>query len=698
MRAWWEVPAERRLDAANGPDWREDLPAFQAWCRKRTREGKYWVPFAKGGEYSPYYADIHLVVNWKDEGEEICNFADPKTGKTYSRPQNVEYYFRPGITWPARTTSGFSPYALPAGIIFSHKGPAAFVPVTEIGVSLAVMLSTVWGILIDVFMAGGEETRSGTASRSYEVGIVQILPLIELEEKDAKGVGANLSRTLSGVQQATADTEPSRCMWLRPALFGALNDSTGNAYNSEPAAIEESLERIWRVNRLIWQSTGLTGSTIESHDELAPLVHGAKSRLPFDDLEKLYCGDVQLAIAAALSGAGNRREDAVKSYHVSRKLEVLCRYYGCGIGELVKEIGARGLVPNDASAARATSIMSVVFGSCMGCWDIRPLLGETLISKLPDPFAPSPLCPPATLLGPDGLPATSGNIVSDEWLAARPDAATLPPAGSVKSPTIPDSEYPIEIPWNGILIDDPDHSQDIVLRMRKALEAIWREKSYSVEQEACQAVGAKDLREYLRAPSGFFQDHLSRYSKSRRKAPIYWPLSTASGSYTLWIYYSRLSQSTLFDCVSNYLVPKLESVRKELEALRVRLQGKADANDRARFEELTALERELEGMRQELLRVANLGYKPDLDDGVVICACPLHSLFRLPKWRKELEEKWEELQSGKYDWAHLAMAMWPDRVEAACAGDRSIAIAHSRIDLYPSHAGPEAKPPRRKKK
>jgi hypothetical protein len=58
------VAPERILDAQRGPDWRKELPAFQAWCRKRTHEGKRWVPFAKGGEYSPYYADIHLVVNW----------------------------------------------------------------------------------------------------------------------------------------------------------------------------------------------------------------------------------------------------------------------------------------------------------------------------------------------------------------------------------------------------------------------------------------------------------------------------------------------------------------------------------------------------------------------------------------------------------------------------------------------------------
>lgn len=46
VRAWWEAPAAAILDGRNGPDWHEDLES-QAWCRRRTREGKRWAPFAK---------------------------------------------------------------------------------------------------------------------------------------------------------------------------------------------------------------------------------------------------------------------------------------------------------------------------------------------------------------------------------------------------------------------------------------------------------------------------------------------------------------------------------------------------------------------------------------------------------------------------------------------------------------------------
>ena len=51
-------------------------------------------------------------------------------------------------------------------------------------------------------------------------------------------------------------------------------------------------------------------------------------------------------------------------------------------------------------------------------------------------------------------------------------------------------------------------------------------------------------------------------------------------------------------------------------------------------------------------------------------------------WQKELKSKWDELVAGKYDWAHLAMHLWPERVVPKCATDRSLAIAHGLEDIF----------------
>ena len=68
------------------------------------------------------------------------------------------------------------------------------------------------------------------------------------------------------------------------------------------------------------------------------------------------------------------------------------------------------------------------------------------------------------------------------------------------------------------------------------------------------------------------------------------------------------------------------------------------------------------------------------------CALTMAPLWRLvphhKAWQKELKSKWDELAAGKYDWAHIAMHLWPERVVLKCLTDRSVAIAHDLADVF----------------
>ncbi|MEZ5124913.1 MAG: hypothetical protein R2826_01505 [Thermoleophilia bacterium] len=302
-------------------------------------------------------------------------------------------------------------------------------------------------------------------------------------------------------------------------------------------------------------------------------------------------------------------------------------------------------------------LLAYCVGVAVGRFDVRYATGEFAAPGLPDPFAPLPACSPGMLTGDDGLP------LGEE------------PAG-----------YPLRVSWDGVLVDDPGrdnsgrpHQEDIVARVREVLALLFGPQAEEIEHEACALLGAKTLRDFFAKPSGFFAEHLRRYSKSRRQAPIYWPLSTTSGSYTLWLYYHRLNDDLLYTAVNRYVEPKASEVQRRLNEIAVALPtatGKQAGELRKEHEELTTLQGEFAELREELLRVAALPYKPDLDDGVLICASPLARLFRLTKWRKDLEACWKKLERGDSDWAHLAYAVWPERVLEACRRDRSIAIAH----------------------
>jgi hypothetical protein len=257
------------------------------------------------------------------------------------------------------------------------------------------------------------------------------------------------------------------------------------------------------------------------------------------------------------------------------------------------------------------------------------------------------------------------------------------------------ADYPLRITWGGILPDDAGHPDDIERRARDALRVIWAERADAIEQEACEILGVKTLREYFRKPGLFFADHLKRYSKSRRQAPIYWPLSTPSGSYTLWLYYHRLSDQTLYTCVNDFVEPRLKAVAEQAAGL-ARKSGRS-AKDEEELEQLTALEAELKDFRAELLRVAAV-WKPNLNDGVQITAAPLWRLFQFKPWQKKLKDTWAALEAGDYDWAHLAYSVWPARVREKCKTDKSLAIAHDLEAVYVEPPASAKKKAARKKK
>jgi len=295
---------------------------------------------------------------------------------------------------------------------------------------------------------------------------------------------------------------------------------------------------------------------------------------------------------------------------------------------------------------KITSIISHILGIIFGRWDIRYIIDINEPPNAPESFASLPTCPPGMLQNKSSLPAEPKDVPDD---------------------------YPIRITWSGIIVDDEGHPEDIVTRIREAIEVIWKDKAADIEQEACEILKIHSLREYFTKPAKFFTDHLKRYSKSRRQAPIYWPLSTPSGSYTLWLYYHRLNDQILYTCVNDFVELKLKQVSETAENLRKNTDR--TQKQEKELEKYSDLEMEIKDFRDELLRIARF-WKPNLNDGVQITAAPLWKLFQHKPWQKKLKQTWKELEKGQYDWAHLAYSIWPERVIKASHKDRSYAIAH----------------------
>ncbi|MFW9875684.1 MAG: BREX-1 system adenine-specific DNA-methyltransferase PglX [Candidatus Thorarchaeota archaeon] len=93
--------------------------------KENIGQNKKWVPFANGGQYSPYFRPILEIIKWENSGYEIKNHYFPKghknEGKRRSSIRNKKYYFKEGLTWGKRGKY-INISHLPRGCIFSKEG------------------------------------------------------------------------------------------------------------------------------------------------------------------------------------------------------------------------------------------------------------------------------------------------------------------------------------------------------------------------------------------------------------------------------------------------------------------------------------------------------------------------------------------------------------------------------------------------
>lgn len=602
-----KVQAEGR-DVCFGLSTKDDFRFLRlSWEINASDQNRTWFPFAKGGAYSPYYYDVHLLLDWENDGARLKTFAEKRTEEIFGRASwsrwinNWVHYFRPGLTWPRRTQKGFNVRALPAGSIFGDKGPTVFYEgdlSSSLLALLALMNSSLFQLLLQLQMAFG----------SYEVGVVQRTPLPKLSYEFVSLL-ASLADRAHDLQRSSDLTDETTHPFTLPGLVkfreGTLLD--GSVRLEQEAQIAQV--QLARIQQEIDEHVFDLYELSEADRALV------RAEMEHPDLVSLEESDSQ-------DEENDEEEPAT---------------------------------PEDFPARVANLLMWCV-GVAFGRWDVRFALDPELLPSLQGPFDPLPTCAPGALVGPDRLPARKDSIVSEEWLHARTSVLDSPTLADTKSMLAPN--YPLPIAWNGILVDDPTHEWDILRRVRTVLELLWGARAEAIEQEACEALEVKTLRDWFRDPrKGFFSTHIKRYSKSRRRAPLYWLLQSGKRNYAIWLYAHRLDHQSLYAAArSPYADVKVTLESEALERLKEQAQSNNDTVPRPlqrKIDQQQKLVAEVTAFRDTLDQIALLNLPLDLNDGVTLCLAPLHPLV---PW-KEAEKIWNKLVAGEYEWSTLGRRM-----------------------------------------
>lgn len=566
IRLWWEVDPER------------------------IGRSKSWERFSKGGDFSYFYLDTHLLLNWANEGAELKEINRSLNGSTAQVRQASDYWHIPGVTYSKRSAKGFSARVLPADTIFTSNGPAVL---SNGGFSSLYLLGWINSRPIRGFI----HLQSNFGD--YSTGSLKRLPWVKpSDEVVAQIEGASKSAVDSSLAFTVASSEVS------PRFIGPH--------------IRESLAATTSALRY------MANEESRAHEEAISVA----SHL----LSKAY-SIVDLGWADELSGEPVDEEESCDDGAAEESTD----HHDVSIGQV------------------ASTIVSYAVGCVFGRWDFpahisRIKSGEALL--IPDAFAGIPKCAPGQI----DLCAEGNNLST----IASKHAGVVEIGGICES----------GVYANGSLAK----------KVSNLFDEFFHGESGAWEGDLCGSLGASKLTEYIQRPNGFFSRHLAQYSISGRQAPIYWPISSVSGDYTVWIYYPRLTSQTLYTTINDFIDPKLKDLEADLMVLQNKGAGRT-RDDEKQFESLQALKTEMQELRDKLQEIAP-GYKPNHDDGVQITAAPLWPLVRHKSWQKVLKDTWAKLEKGDYDWAHLAMAYWPERVREKCKTDKSLAIAHGLQDLY----------------
>ncbi|MFZ2577144.1 MAG: BREX-1 system adenine-specific DNA-methyltransferase PglX [Lactococcus hircilactis] len=185
LRMWFEVSLENI--------------GFSVHDRREAKNSlKKWFPYNKGGEYKKWYGNNEYVVNWENDGLEIQSFKGTN-GKVRSHNYNLDYIFKPAITWNALTSGSFSSRYSEHGYLFDNAGSSMFTKDNEELFYLQGLLTTPVVQRMLGFI---------NPTLNFQPGTSSALPVREMNDKTNV-----ISKTKDAIQLAKVDWDSFETSW-----------------------------------------------------------------------------------------------------------------------------------------------------------------------------------------------------------------------------------------------------------------------------------------------------------------------------------------------------------------------------------------------------------------------------------------------------------------------------------------------------
>ena len=251
-----------------------------------------WFPYNKGGDFQRWYGNHEFVVDWEGDGMRIRSFVDD-AGKLRSRPQNLDFFFKPSVSW-SKISSGLPAFRyFPNGFIFDVAGTSIFSEdeILQMGL-LGFANSIVARRLLEAI----------SPTLNFEVGHISSLPYIDASEEVARTV-----RLLIGMATKNWDSFEISWNYFRDPLVRLASEKQ-DSEDSNPNSVSSYLHSAWsshgdaalvaigRMRDLEIENNRYFINAYRLQDELSPEVPESQITLARSDREK----DCQRLISYAI--------------------------------------------------------------------------------------------------------------------------------------------------------------------------------------------------------------------------------------------------------------------------------------------------------------------------------------------------------------------------------------------------------------
>jgi hypothetical protein len=285
-----------------------------SWEVSHSQKCATWRPFAKGGEWNPFWDDTHLQVNWNRSGEEIS-----VTGGVI---RNFKTQGMSGLTYPERTTSSFGPRILPENSIYSSAGMGVFAANGKDILSyLGLLLSRQVQFLIEVSLSGGDSSVSGTAARHYTNGMINRLPIPDIS--DIEDELSKISKELVDEKSLLFSTDETTSQF-NPLIF-----MESNIERVSLSIFQQKIDSFDRQAKLIKQLDVLLSNKFGYCEKdlisvVGPNIWKYKDTFNISELESIYLLSIQELISVAIDKFGGGARFITKNNQLlDRRVELI---------------------------------------------------------------------------------------------------------------------------------------------------------------------------------------------------------------------------------------------------------------------------------------------------------------------------------------------------------------------------------------